>query len=212
VRAGLLALGPKTDLKAVYGITMDDRAIFMAGWRSRAIAALDPAAIRGKPQRAEFLRLLTTGWSGRASVESTGYRLARGYMWALHELLFDAANGAMGELDAKATMQAASTRWPVVLARLLDEQPAGWLPPAYPGWQALNWRRSTSDRRVTGAGQPLAAATGARHAARSPIDQRPRWRSGAGCRHRRRRATPTCRAWPAAISAGRSGLMRRRAG
>ena len=36
-----------------------------------------------------------TGWSGHASVESTGYRLARGFMWALHDLLFDAANGEM---------------------------------------------------------------------------------------------------------------------
>jgi penicillin amidase len=160
VRAGLLALGPKTDVPAVYGVTMDDRAIFMAGWRTRAIAALDAAAVKGQPQRAEFLRLLNTGWSGRASVESTGYRLARGYMWALHDLLFDAANGAMGELDAKATMQAASTRWPVVLGRLLDEKPAGWLPAAYPRWQALEL--AAIDRviaELTVDGKPLSAAT-----------------------------------------------------
>jgi penicillin amidase len=167
VRAGLLALGPKTDVQAVYGVTMDDRAIFMAGWRNRAIAALDAAAIKDKPQRAEFLRQLTSGWSGRASVESTGYRLARGYMWALHDLLFDAANGAMGEVDAKANMQAASTRWPVVLGRLLDQRPAGWLPAAYPDWQALEL--AAIDQVIfdlTRDGKPLSAATwGARNTA-----------------------------------------------
>jgi penicillin amidase len=160
VRDDLVALGRKTDVRAVYGITMDDRAVFMAGWRTRAIAALDGAAIKGKPQRAEFLRLLNTGWSGRASVDSTGYRLARGYMWALHDLLFDAANGAMGEIDAKASMQAASTRWPVVLGRLLDQKPAGWLPAGYPDWQALEL--AAIDQviaELTRDGKPLSAAT-----------------------------------------------------
>jgi penicillin amidase len=160
VREGLLALGPKTDVKAVYGITMDDRAIFMAGWRMRAIGALDAAAIQGKPQRAEFLRLLNTGWNGRASVESTGYRLARGYMWALHDLMFDAANGEMEAIDAKAGMNAATSRWPVVVARLLDAQPAGWLPAAYPDWKAL--QLAAIDQviaELTKDGEPLASAT-----------------------------------------------------
>jgi penicillin amidase len=160
VREGLLALGPRTDIKSVYSITLDDRAIFMAGWRKRAIAALDAAAVKDQPQRAEFLRLLNSGWSGRASVESTGYRLARGFMWSLHDLLFDGANGEMAALDAKASMQAASTRWPVVVARLLDEKPAGWLPGAYPSWQALEL--AAIDQliaQLTRDGKPLAAAT-----------------------------------------------------
>jgi penicillin amidase len=160
VRDGLTALGPKTDVKAVYGIMLDDRALFMAGWRARAVKALDAAAIKDKPQRAEFLRLLQTGWSGHASVDSTGYRLARGFMWALHDLLFDEANGEMAAIDAKANMQAATARWPVVLARLLDERPAGWLPAAYPGWQALEL--AAIDKviaELTKEGKPLAAAT-----------------------------------------------------
>jgi penicillin amidase len=160
VREALLALGPKADVRSVYGVTMDDRAIFMAGWRQRAITALDAAAIEGKPQRAEFLRLLKSGWSGHASVDSAGYRLARGFMWAMHDILFETANGEMAALDEKAGMHTASTRWPVVLARLLDEQPAGWLPAAYPDWQAL--QLAAIDRvtlQLTGGGQPLASAT-----------------------------------------------------
>ncbi|MDL2355891.1 MAG: penicillin acylase family protein, partial [Pseudomonadota bacterium] len=167
VRDSLRALGPHTDVKSVYGVTLDDRAIFMAGWRGRALAALDAAALKERPQRAEFRRLLERGWSGRASVESSGYRLARGFMWAMHDLLFDAANGAMAALDDKASMQAASARWPAVLARLLDAQPAGWLPAAYPSWQAFEL--AAIDQviaELTRDGQPLAAATwGARNRA-----------------------------------------------
>ncbi|MES2757793.1 MAG: penicillin acylase family protein [Pseudomonadota bacterium] len=167
VRAGLRALGSGTDVRAVYGVALDDRAVFMAGWRTRAIAALDAAAVKDKPQRAEFLRLLNSGWSGRASADSTAYRLARGFMWALHDLLFDAANGAMAAIDEKATMQAATTRWPVVVARLLDEQPAAWLPAAFPGWREL--QLAAVDQviaELTRDGKPLAAATwGARNTA-----------------------------------------------
>jgi penicillin amidase len=167
IRDDLLALGPHTDLKAVYGVTLDDRAIFMAGWRKRAIGALDAAALAAKPQRAEFLRLLQTGWTGRASVDSTGYRLARGFMWGLYDLLFDAANVQMAALDDKAGMNAASARWPAVLARLLDEQPASWLPAAYPDWRSLELAAIDGViAQLTFDGRPLAEATwGARNTA-----------------------------------------------
>ena len=160
VRDDLLALGPKTDLKAVYGVGLDDRALFMAPWRERALKVLDGAALDRQPQRAEFLRLLKTSWSGHASVDSVGYRLARGFMWAMYDLLYEGANGDMAKLDAKATMAAATSRWPVVVARLLDEQPAAWLPPAYPSWQAL--QLAAIDRVIadlTAGGKPLSAAT-----------------------------------------------------
>ncbi|MBC7452491.1 MAG: penicillin acylase family protein [Massilia sp.] len=165
VSEALRALGPGSDLPAVYRITLDDRALFMAGWRERAIATLDAQAIAGQPRRAEFLRLLRTSWSGRASVDSSGYRLARGFMWALHALLFGAANEAMAAIDVKAGMPAASARWPVVLARLLDAQPAPWLPAGYPSWQALEL--AAIDQVIadlTADGQVLADATwGARN-------------------------------------------------
>ena len=167
IRDDLQALGTDLEPKAVYGVTLDDRAVFMAAWRKRAIAALDDAALKGKPQRAEFLRLLQTGWSGRASVDSTGYRLARGYMWALYELLFGAANVEMAALDDKAGMHAASSRWPVVLARLLDERPASWLPAPYPDWRSLELAAIDDVIvQLTANGGPLAEATwGARNTA-----------------------------------------------
>ncbi|MFL6676197.1 MAG: penicillin acylase family protein [Massilia sp.] len=167
LRAGLRALGPKAGVQQAFRVALDDRALFMASWRERALRALDAAALAGHPQRAEFRRLLETSWDGHASVGSVGYRLARGFMWSLHELLFGGANQEMAALDAKATVAAATSRWPVVVARLVDEQPAAWLPAGYRNWQEL--QLAAVDQLVaelTEGGQPLAAASwGARNKA-----------------------------------------------
>jgi penicillin amidase len=160
VRDDLAALGDKTDVKKVYAIGLDDRAVFLGAWRERAIAALDPAAIKDQSRRAEALKMLKESWSGRASVDSVGYRITRAYMYALYDILYDGANGELVKLDPKANMAAVSSRWPVVIARLLDQQPAAWLPPQYASWQAL--QLAALDRvldDLTRDGQPLVAPT-----------------------------------------------------
>lgn len=157
---GLRALGPKLDLRQAWDAALDDRALFIAPWRERALAALDAQALAGQPQRAEFRRLLETSWDGRASVGSVGYRLARNYMWALNALLFGRANEEMKELDPRATLAGATSRWPEVVARLLDARPAGWLPPGYRDWRAVEL--AAIDRVIadlTKDGRPLAQAT-----------------------------------------------------
>jgi penicillin amidase len=160
VRDDLASLGPKTDVKKAYAIGLDDRALFLTAWRERAIGALDARAIAGNARRTEARALLKDGWSGRASVDSAGYRITRGFMYAVYDLLYGGANTELAKIDPKATMGAVSARWPVVLARLLDQQPAGWLPSQYPDWQALEL--AALDRviaELTKDGQPLAAAT-----------------------------------------------------
>ncbi|KFI06374.1 penicillin acylase family protein [Massilia sp. BSC265] len=156
----LRALGPKLDVGQAWGAALDDRAIFIGRWRERALRALDPQALDGQPQRAEFRRLLETSWDGHASVGSVGYRLARNTMWAFHELLFGRANKAMEALAPKATIGSATTRWPDVVARLLDTRPVGWLPPGYRDWRAVEL--AAVDRVIqdlTKDGQALAQAT-----------------------------------------------------
>ena len=160
IRDGLRALGARTDVAGAYGVTLDERAIFLAPWRARALAALDAGAVAGQPQRAEFLRVLNDGWSGRASVESAGYRLTRGFMYALYDILFEGVNAELAKLDAKANMAGANPRWPVLVARLLDDRPAAWLPAGHANWQAL--QLAAVDRVIadlTQGGKPLAAAT-----------------------------------------------------
>ncbi|HEU4852090.1 MAG TPA: penicillin acylase family protein [Telluria sp.] len=138
LRAGLLALGGKADTKAAYGVMLDDRALYMAPWRDRALRALDAAALRRHPHRAQLHKILQTGWNGRASVDSVAYRMTREYMWAMYALLFDGVNSELSKLDEKANVSAANPRWSVVVARLMDEQPAGWLPAGYASWQELS--------------------------------------------------------------------------
>lgn len=165
VRDTLAALGPKTDEQGVYSVGLDDKAVFMSGWRDRALAVLDAQATSGNAQRTEARMLLDKSWTGHASVDSVGYRIARTYMWSLYELLYGGANVELVKLSDKADMVSASGRWPVVVARLLDEQPAGWLPKQYASWKDL--QLAALDRAVmelTKGGQPLAAATwGARN-------------------------------------------------
>jgi penicillin amidase len=167
LRDDLQALGPKTDVPAAFRVALDDRALFIAPWRERALRALDTGSLDGHPQRAEFRRLLASGWNGHASVDSVGYRLAHGYLWALEELLFGAADRAMKQVDRKAGMPMASTRWPAVVARLLDARPAAWLPRGYRDWHALELEAvDLAIARATHDGQPLAQATwGARNTA-----------------------------------------------
>jgi penicillin amidase len=166
-RDGLAALGDKTDEQGVYNVMLDDRALFIAQWRARALAVLDAQAVQGRPQRAELARLLKENWNGHASVDSVAYRASRAFMWSLYELLYGGANIELAKLNKDATMRAASSRWPVVLARLLDEQPGGWLPAGHASWKAL--QLAALDRAIahlTKDGKPLAAATwGARNTA-----------------------------------------------
>lgn len=164
---GVRRLGDRTDVPAAFRAALDDRALYVQEWRARALAALDRHAVAGHPQRAEFRRLLLDSWDGHASTGSVGYRLAQQFRWSLYELVFGAANAEMARLDPKASMQAASSRWAVALARLLEERPAAWLPPGYASWQDL--QLAAVDRTIqdlTADGRPLAQATwGARNTA-----------------------------------------------
>ena len=160
VRDGLTALGPRTGVRQVYAVALDDRALFLAPWRDRAMTALDAQAVAGQPLRAEALALLRSTWTGHASVDSVAYRLTRGYMYALYDILYGGADQQLSALDAKAGMAAASARWPVVVARLLDAQPPAWLPPGHASWHAV--QLAALDRVIadlTQDGRRLADAT-----------------------------------------------------
>jgi penicillin amidase len=167
LRDNVRQLGDKADVPAVFRASLDDRALYVQGWRDRALAALDDRAVAGLPARAEFRRLLKESWDGHASTASSGYRLAQQFRWALYELVFAGANAEMAKLDPRAGIAVATSRWPTVLARLLDERPAAWLPPAYRNWQEL--QLAAVDRaivEVTKDGAPLRQATwGARNTA-----------------------------------------------
>ena len=86
VRDDLTALGTTNEL-AVYGVALDDRALFVDEWRNRALRALSDPSTESSPLRAEFRRLLQGSWHGEASIDSVGYRLARAYESAVEAAL-----------------------------------------------------------------------------------------------------------------------------
>lgn len=156
------ALGAKVDVPAAFRACLDDRALYMAGWRQRVLDLLDEKALAGHPQRAEFRRLLESSWDGHASVGSVGYRLMQQYRLALYALLFAHANAEMGKLDPKASMNVATTRWPDVIERLLDtrDHADAWLPARYDSWRELQLDGvDRSIAELTKDGTPLAQAT-----------------------------------------------------
>ncbi|GAB3251504.1 penicillin acylase family protein [Chitinimonas naiadis] len=135
VRDDLSALG-RTSEKGVYEVGLDDRALFLFQWRERAIKVLTDSAVASRPQRAEFRRLLQETWTGRASVDSVGYRLTRGFMHALYDELFSGVDQQMGAVFEGADYARANPRWAAVIARMIDERPKGWLADGR-SWQSL---------------------------------------------------------------------------
>ncbi len=148
----------QADEQAAYQIFLDDRADFAAIWREQALRALTDAAVSQHPQRAEFRRLLQTGWTGKADVGATGYRLARAYMHCLYEQLFGKVDEELARLPGRPDFNRASLRWPAVILRLLKERPAGWLP-AGRTWDGVELAAiDDAIRQLTDGGQSLGDA------------------------------------------------------
>jgi penicillin amidase len=164
LRAGVAALGPGVDEAAVYAALLDDKALYLAPWRDRALQALAAPAAPGDaaahPKRAEFRRLLESTWSGRASVDSVAYRLTRAFVGSLYARLFGHVDEAMRAADKGAGFARATPRWPAVIARLLTEQPAAWLPKGSASWQAVQLAAiDDAIADIEKDGTPLAEAT-----------------------------------------------------
>ena len=135
IRDDLQALGPDTDVAASYAIELDDRALYLSQWRDKALAVLDAAALDGRPDRAEFKRLLTDSWDGHASVNSVGYRLTRSFYYGLYDEVFVGLNDKLSGFGKGAEYSGFCHRWGVVLAKLLEVQPKAWLPAGRQDWR-----------------------------------------------------------------------------
>jgi penicillin amidase len=161
VRDGVAALGASTDEAGVYSVALDDRALYLAPWRDRALQALagDPDAA-AHPKRGEFKRLLESTWTGHASVDSVAYRLTRAFVGSLYGELFGGVDEEMRAADKQASFARATPRWPAVIERLLDEQPPGWLPKGHADWRGV--QLAAIDDAIADLekdGTPLAQAT-----------------------------------------------------
>jgi penicillin amidase len=156
IRDDLLALehaGPADML----GVQLDDRSLFYDRWRDVLLGVLTPAAMAAAPARGEARRLVEQ-WSGRAAVDSAGYRIVRAFRAALAAEVFDSLTERCRDADPDFRYTLTQREGP--LWRLVRERPAHLLPPAFPSWEerllaALD--RALAD--LTRDGTPLPQAT-----------------------------------------------------
>lgn len=134
----------RDDLMAIEGakpadmlrVHLDDRAIFLQRWRELALNLLAGPAVDGNARRTEFRRLLSESWSGRASVESVGYRLVRTFRMKAAELaiapLIDMVRRADPGFPTAPMLAHESPLW-----ELVTRQPSHLLDPKYKTWGDL---------------------------------------------------------------------------
>jgi len=132
IRDDLFAIDAATE-RDMLAIQLDDRALFLVRWRDLLLDALDPAAIAGRAERAEF-RGLVEAWEPRASADSVGYLMVRTFHETLERRVFEALT-----IEARARHPGAPLRVPRQFEeaawRLVQERPAHLLDPRFGSWE-----------------------------------------------------------------------------
>jgi len=135
IRDGLLALDKPGEAELL-AVQLDDRALFLERWRRLLLELLTPARTAANEDRAAFRRLVETGWTGRASVDSVGYHLVREFRLALFRIVYGwltaPCRKAAPEFDFEELHQ-----WEDPLWRLATQKPGHLLDPAFPSWEAV---------------------------------------------------------------------------
>ena len=132
IRDDLLALS-EADEEDMLAIQLDDRALFIKRWRRLALNILTDEAVAGHPRRETFRQLVETTWTGHASVDSQGYRLARAFRLETFELVYNRFMAPCIEADERFNLGRA-VQWEDSLWRMVTEQPAQLLGPDHATW------------------------------------------------------------------------------
>jgi penicillin amidase len=129
IRDGLFAK-EKFEPQDMLAIQIDDRAIFLAQWRTLLLDVLNDTA---DTELLEYRRLVEN-WVPRAAAESVGYRLVRAFRNEVRQDVFDLlltpVRDAYGEnVSIRISRQFEAPLWSVV-----TQQPQHLLPSAYTSW------------------------------------------------------------------------------
>jgi penicillin amidase len=144
-----------TDMLA---IQLDDQAKFLARWRSLVLHLLNPQRVFNHPERAAF-RQAVADWSGRADVDSVGYRLVREFRNTVEDAalapLFAPCAQADPHFDFHSLPQLEGPLWVLV-----TQQPPNLLDPGYKDWDGLLLAALNKvSESVAMTGKPLSAYT-----------------------------------------------------
>ncbi len=133
IRDDLLAL-TTADEEAMLAIQLDDRAVFIERWRQLALDILTDEAVGGHPRRETFRQLVEDTWTGRASVDSQGFRLARAFRIETFELVYGRLMAPLAEADERFNIGRFS-QWEDSLWRMVTERPNHLLGPDHATWE-----------------------------------------------------------------------------
>lgn len=114
-------------------VQLDDRANFMQMWHERLMKTIS-AANDSSPAKA--MKTPAAAWSGRADVDSVGYRLARAFRSEVVDTIMDGFAAAVRAKYADFKMPHLAQAENLVEA-ILDQHPMHLLPPAYSTWDDL---------------------------------------------------------------------------
>ncbi len=132
IRDALLELD-RAEEKDMLTIQLDHRALFFARWRRLLLELLDQDAIRGHEKRARFRDLVEKDWTGRASIDSTGYRLVRDFRSFTLDLVYGWLTTPCLEADENFRIHLLRQR-EGPLWKLVTERPPHLLDPQYASW------------------------------------------------------------------------------
>ena len=117
-------------------VQLDDRAVFLGPWRELLLETLTDAAVEGNDRRAEFRRLAEE-WVPRASTDSVGYRLVRGFRTEVRNRVFTMLMQPVLDTYGEETELRISNQFEGPLWSLVTERPAYLLSDDYSNWDAL---------------------------------------------------------------------------
>lgn len=117
-------------------IQYDDRAVFLSRWRELLLDVLDDGAVDGNPALAEYRRLVDE-WTPRASPDSVGYRLVRGFRLEVKAKVFAGLIAPAADAYPAPVEFLESNQFEAPLWQLVTERPMHLLPANFDSWDAL---------------------------------------------------------------------------
>lgn len=134
IRDGLLAIEWAT-AEEMLAVQLDDRALFLERWRGLLLDTLSPDALEAEPRRAELRELIEDDWTGRASIDSAGYRLVRAFRLFVSGAVFESITAPCKSADER--FSARLPQWEGPLWALVTQRPRHLLDSEHESWDAL---------------------------------------------------------------------------
>ncbi len=135
IRDGLFA-SDNFSPQDMLAVQLDDRALFLVRWQELLLATLNAVAVDGNGARSSY-RQLVDQWVPRASTDSVGYRLVRGFRSEVRNRVFTMMMQPVLANYGDDTELRISNQFEGPLWRLVTEKPRHLLTDNYESWEDL---------------------------------------------------------------------------